>query len=165
LGKKVKRPHLVNQEDLIETIWPRKFSFFLSFTFYQIKPLHSIYLDGLKKEKLFPKTQTYCLMSAAKSFTDFHVDFGGSSVFYHIISGEKIFFMIPPTKRNLQLYEYFNNRENRGLEIKSLGQFADLIPIEERYCVRLQAGSTPFSSLLSFQKVQKKKKKKKKKKI
>jgi hypothetical protein len=33
----------------------------------------------------------------AGCWTDFHIDFGGTSVFYHLIKGEKFFYMIPPT--------------------------------------------------------------------
>ena len=32
-----------------------------------------------------PEVQKYCLISAADSYTDFHIDFGGSSVWYHTI--------------------------------------------------------------------------------
>ena len=32
-----------------------------------------------------PQVQKYCLMSVKDSYTDFHVDFGGTSVWYHII--------------------------------------------------------------------------------
>lgn len=32
-----------------------------------------------------PKVQKYCLMSTQNSYTDFHVDFGGSSVWYHVL--------------------------------------------------------------------------------
>lgn len=32
-----------------------------------------------------PEVQKYCLISAATSYTDFHVDFGGSSVWYHTV--------------------------------------------------------------------------------
>lgn len=31
-----------------------------------------------------PEVQKYCLMSAQDSYTDFHIDFGGTSVWYHI---------------------------------------------------------------------------------
>jgi hypothetical protein len=44
-------------------------------------------------------------MSCEGSFTDFHIDFGGTSVWYHVISGQKRFFMIPPTPENLAKYE------------------------------------------------------------
>uniref|UniRef100_A0A914HSC7 JmjC domain-containing protein n=1 Tax=Globodera rostochiensis TaxID=31243 RepID=A0A914HSC7_GLORO len=53
----------------------------------------------------YPKVQRYCLMSVANCFTDFHIDFGGTSVWYHILKGEKIFWMIEPTEDNLVLYE------------------------------------------------------------
>ena len=32
-----------------------------------------------------PEVQRYCLMGTAGSYTDFHVDFGGSSVWYHVL--------------------------------------------------------------------------------
>ena len=41
----------------------------------------------------------YALMSPQDAYTDFHVDFGGSSVWYHIISGRKVRFL----KRSSQL--------------------------------------------------------------
>ena len=31
------------------------------------------------------QVQQYCLMSVKDSYTDFHVDFGGTSVWYHVI--------------------------------------------------------------------------------
>ena len=33
-----------------------------------------------------PKVQKYCLMSNAGAYTDFHIDFGGTSVWYHLMS-------------------------------------------------------------------------------
>ena len=57
-------------------------------------------LDGVK-----PKVQLYALMSPANSYTDWHVDFGGSSVWYHLISGKKVFAMAPPTEKNLQSFK------------------------------------------------------------
>ncbi len=32
-----------------------------------------------------PEVHKYCLISAAKSYTDFHIDFGGSTVWYHTV--------------------------------------------------------------------------------
>lgn len=52
-----------------------------------------------------PQVQKYCIMSKKHSFTDFHIDFGGTSVWYHVFSGEKHFFLIRPTPGNLSLYE------------------------------------------------------------
>ena len=53
----------------------------------------------------YPKVQKYVLMSVAKCWTDFHVDMGGTSVWYHVLSGQKIFWLIPPTDENLRIYE------------------------------------------------------------
>lgn len=47
-------------------------------------------------------------MSVADSFTDFHIDFAGSSVFYHIYEGQKVFLVIPPTDKNLEIYEQWS---------------------------------------------------------
>ncbi|GAX10290.1 F-box and leucine-rich repeat protein 10/11 [Fistulifera solaris] len=52
-----------------------------------------------------PTVQYYCLTSAAGSYTDFHIDFGGTSVWYHVLSGSKEFCLIVPSERNLKIYE------------------------------------------------------------
>ncbi|XP_075987112.1 uncharacterized protein LOC142983852 isoform X2 [Anticarsia gemmatalis] len=52
-----------------------------------------------------PPVRKYCLMSPAGAFTDFHVDFGGTTVWYHVLHGRKIFYLIPPTSTNLALYQ------------------------------------------------------------
>ncbi|KTG07219.1 hypothetical protein cypCar_00010733 [Cyprinus carpio] len=56
-------------------------------------------------EMQYPKVQKYCLMSVQGCYTDFHIDFGGTSVWYHILWGCKVFWLIPPTPQNLELYE------------------------------------------------------------
>ena len=38
----------------------------------------------------YPKVQKYCLMTVAGCYTDFHIDFGGTSVWYHIVRGQKV---------------------------------------------------------------------------
>ncbi|KAI9843814.1 MAG: JmjC domain-containing histone demethylation protein 1 [Sclerophora amabilis] len=83
LGRLVKRPRIVRDMDLVESVWPVE----------------------AKARGDFPKVQLYCLMSVADSFTDFHIDFGGSSVFYHILKGKKTFLFIPPKKKHLKKYE------------------------------------------------------------
>ncbi|GBP04895.1 Histone lysine demethylase PHF8 [Eumeta japonica] len=55
-----------------------------------------------------PAVQRYCLISAAGSYTDFHVDFGGTTVWYHVLHGRKIFYLIPPTAANLALYQQWS---------------------------------------------------------
>ena len=59
-------------------------------------------LEDLNKEQ--PRVAKYCLMSAAGSYTDFHVDFGGTSVWYHVYHGSKRFYFIEPTSKNLKIY-------------------------------------------------------------
>ncbi|CAM9872565.1 unnamed protein product [Scytosiphon promiscuus] len=83
LAKMVQSPQLVRDIDWVNRCWP----------------------DDRKQEGQFPKVQYYCLMSQGGSYTDFHVDFGGTSVWYHILKGEKEFLLIRPTKKNLELYE------------------------------------------------------------
>jgi hypothetical protein len=59
-------------------------------------------LNELQDE--IPRVSKYCLMSAAGSYTDFHVDFGGTAVWYHVYFGQKIFYFIVPTSQNLKIY-------------------------------------------------------------
>ena len=83
LGRLIKRPKIVRDLDLQDSVWPP---------------------DLLAKGE-YPRVQFYCLMSVADCFTDFHIDFGGSSVFYHILKGKKTFLFIPPKEKNLKKYE------------------------------------------------------------
>ena len=81
LGIEFKRPTCVEQLDLVDKIW-----------------------DPLDEQPR-SKVTKYCLMSVKNSFTDFHIDFGGTSVYYTICRGAKTFLMFPPTESNLQIYE------------------------------------------------------------
>ncbi|XP_043093564.1 lysine-specific demethylase 7A isoform X1 [Puntigrus tetrazona] len=67
-------------------------------------------------DSFFPKpfVQKYCLMGMKNSYTDFHIDFGGTSVWYHVLWGEKIFYLIKPTKANLALYESWSSSPNQS---------------------------------------------------
>ncbi|RLV91103.1 JmjC domain-containing histone demethylation protein 1 [Spathaspora sp. JA1] len=78
LGDKFTRPKLVRDLDLVDKVWHDK------------NPR--------------PKVTKYCLMSVQNSFTDFHIDFGGTSVYYTVCQGCKNFLMYPPTESNLDLY-------------------------------------------------------------
>jgi hypothetical protein len=62
----------------------------------------------------FPRVQKYCLAGMAGSYTDFHIDFGGTSVWYHVLWGKKRFYLIPPTAENLQIYEDWTCSQNQG---------------------------------------------------
>ena len=61
-----------------------------------------------------PEVQKYCLISAANSYTDFHIDFGGSSVWYHLVKGDKVFYLIEPTDENLRAYEQWYGQKNHN---------------------------------------------------
>ncbi|CAM9176570.1 unnamed protein product, partial [Lampetra planeri] len=89
----VQRPAVVEQVDWVDTMWPR-----------HLKQKQKESTNVIAQMK-YPKVQKYCLMSVRGCFTDFHIDFGGTSVWYHILRGGKVFWMIPPTQRNLELYE------------------------------------------------------------
>ena len=53
----------------------------------------------------YPKVKMYCPMSVGDCYSDFHIDFGGSSVWYHIIRGGKVFWLIPPKESTLASFQ------------------------------------------------------------
>ncbi|KAM4748311.1 lysine-specific demethylase 7A isoform 2-T2 [Rhinophrynus dorsalis] len=63
-----------------------------------------------------PFVQKYCLMGVQGSYTDFHIDFGGTSVWYHVLWGEKIFYLIKPSEENLALYESWSSSVTQSEE-------------------------------------------------
>ncbi|XP_010293765.1 PREDICTED: lysine-specific demethylase 2A-like, partial [Phaethon lepturus] len=89
----VQRPATVDLIDWVDNMWPR-----------HLKESQTESTNAIL-EMQYPKVQKYCLMSVKGCYTDFHVDFGGTSVWYHIHRGGKIFWLIPPTPQNLELYE------------------------------------------------------------
>ncbi|XP_021003614.3 LOW QUALITY PROTEIN: lysine-specific demethylase 2B [Parasteatoda tepidariorum] len=89
----VESPTLVRQVDWVDWVWPR-----------HLKEQQTEGTNSLDEMK-YPKVQKYCLMSVKGCYTDFHIDFGGTSVWYHILRGKKVFWLIPPTEKNLALYE------------------------------------------------------------
>ncbi|XP_019876695.2 jmjC domain-containing histone demethylation protein 1 isoform X2 [Aethina tumida] len=89
----VQSPTVVRQVDWVDCVWPR-----------HLKDSQTEATNLLEDMK-YPKVQKYCLMSVKGCYTDFHIDFGGTSVWYHIIKGGKVFWLIPPTEHNLDLYE------------------------------------------------------------
>ncbi|KAF9954170.1 JmjC domain-containing histone demethylation protein 1 [Mortierella alpina] len=91
LADKVQRPRVVRDLDWIDNFWPEKL-----------------------RAKEFPKVQLYCLMSVKDSFTDFHIDFAGSSVFYHILSGSKTFYFVEPTSTHLRKYAKWSSSADQS---------------------------------------------------
>lgn len=80
-GLKIERPTAVEENDLVNITWKSM---------------------GNGDDK--PKVTRYVLMSAGNSYTDFHLDFAGTSVYYNLISGNKKFILFPPTQSNLKKY-------------------------------------------------------------
>lgn len=61
LSNLVETPKIVRKLSWVENLWP--------------------------EESIFerPNVQKYCLMGVKDSYTDFHIDFGGTSVWYHVL--------------------------------------------------------------------------------
>ncbi|XP_077588352.1 lysine-specific demethylase 2A [Stigmatopora nigra] len=89
----VQRPASVDLIDWVDNMWPRHLKERQRDSTNAIVDMH------------YPKVQKYCLMSVQGCFTDFHIDFGGTSVWYHILRGGKVFWLIPPSPQNLEMYE------------------------------------------------------------
>ncbi|KAI3657192.1 hypothetical protein MP638_007469 [Amoeboaphelidium occidentale] len=109
-GQSIQRPAIVRELDWVDKYWPKD-------------------LEGK------PKVQKYCLMSPAGCWTDFHVDFGGTSVYYHLLSGKKFFYMIPPTPENLRMYLRFSTSPEQSKIF-----FADWV--RKCFQITLHAGET-----------------------
>ncbi|KAI5064597.1 hypothetical protein GOP47_0021267 [Adiantum capillus-veneris] len=112
LQNMVSAPSIVRELDLVGKAWPRT--------------------DGHS-----PKVQLYALMSVANCYTDFHIDFGGSSVWYHVLSGRKAFLLVPPSKGNLLMFEEWASSE-RQASISFAERATDCQKVE------LSAGDTLF---------------------
>ncbi|RYG48141.1 hypothetical protein EON67_07880, partial [archaeon] len=63
------------------------FFFFRAQAVRQIDWIDMVWPKARRMAGEYPRVQLYCLMSAAGAWTDFHVDFGGTSVWYHVHTG------------------------------------------------------------------------------
>lgn len=89
-----------------------------------------------RNDEARPNTLTYLLMGPAGAYTDWHVDMGGSSVWYHIVSGCKIFLAAPPTKFNRQKFVEWSTTMSQS---EFLGD-----KLRGLVRIKLQAGDTLF---------------------
>ncbi|KAG0351845.1 hypothetical protein BG005_008668 [Podila minutissima] len=112
LAEQIVVPRIVRELDWVNNFWPKD------------------------KTHNMPTVQLYCLMSVQGSFTNFHVDFGGSSVFYHILSGSKIFYVVEPTATNLKKYNEWSMNQEANF-------FSDLVD-GQCYKMELKEGDTLF---------------------
>uniref|UniRef100_A0A0K0ERT8 Glycos_transf_1 domain-containing protein n=1 Tax=Strongyloides stercoralis TaxID=6248 RepID=A0A0K0ERT8_STRER len=97
LSKYVRAPSFVKDMDWVIRYWP---------DILKINQLKYIDEKGISLKRA-PNVHHYCLVSMKHSYTDFHMDFGGTSVWYHVLTGKKVFWLIPPTKENIKLHEEF----------------------------------------------------------
>ena len=93
LDSQVLSPKIVRQIDWVDKAWPR-----------HLKELQEEGTNDIN-EMMYPKVQKFVIMSVANCYVDFHVDFGGTSLWYHTLRGFKVFWLVPPTDKNLLLYE------------------------------------------------------------
>lgn len=70
-------------------------------------------------------------------FTDIVIWAAGTSVWYHVVHGEKIFFFCPPTQHNLDAYAKWTTSNNQSHVF--FGDLADAC-----YKVTLRPGNTMF---------------------
>lgn len=115
LSSKVQSPTLVREVDWIDKCWP---------------------LDRRARGD-FPQVQKYCLCGMAGSYTDFHVDFGGTSVWYHVLSGQKRFYLVAPTTTNLKAFEQWTCSKSQDAVF-----FGDVVGHENCFQLDLLAGQT-----------------------
>ncbi|KAJ1642428.1 JmjC domain-containing histone demethylation protein 1 [Coemansia asiatica] len=115
LDKRIRRPRVVDEIDVVEKYWP----------------------ESKRKPNRFPKVKTYCLMSVQNAYTDFHVDFSATWVYYHVLTGEKVFYLIPPTPSNMRKFESWSKSPEQAVSL-----FAE--HVKQCFEVRVKAGNTLF---------------------
>ena len=108
LIRRTRSPQFVRELDWIDNDWPAK----------------------KKKAADYPQVQYYCLTSTAGCYTDFHLDFGGTSVWYSVLSGIKVFLLAPPTKSNLTTYEqWLCQKDQASVFLPDLDGMEDVIKV------------------------------------
>ncbi|KAG5635423.1 hypothetical protein H0H81_011313 [Sphagnurus paluster] len=114
LAEMILPPKIVRDLDWVENYWPN---------------------TRKGKGHVYPKVQLYCLMGVADAWTDWHIDFAGSSVYYHILHGTKVFYFIRPTPDNLAAYERWS-----GTELQNHSWLGDMV--DAVFKVELTQGNT-----------------------
>ncbi|KAJ2807755.1 JmjC domain-containing histone demethylation protein 1 [Coemansia guatemalensis] len=115
LDERVRRPRVVDEVDLVERYWP----------------------VAKRKADRYPRVKTYCLMGVQNAYTDFHVDFSATWVYYHIVWGAKVFYLVPPTASNMRKFESWSRSPEQAVSL-----FAE--NVRQCFEVRVEAGNTLF---------------------
>ena len=131
-------PACIRDLDLVGRAWPSQSSTIfqhacVSNPFASIEELDKIDLEAYSP----PQTLTYLLLGPEGAYTDWHVDMGGSSVWYHVVTGQKTFMAAPDTSHNVT--EFLKWSSSTKDQSTFLGQRLEK-------CVRLElhAGDTLF---------------------
>lgn len=74
LAELVEAPVIARTLDWVNSVWPQK------------NPEN----ENENAEYNKPEVQKYCLIGVKDSYTDFHIDFGGSSVWYHVLKVNEV---------------------------------------------------------------------------
>ncbi|PIA18176.1 Clavaminate synthase-like protein, partial [Coemansia reversa NRRL 1564] len=115
LDQQVSRPSVVDEVDLVERYWPA----------------------AKRKADKYPRVKTYCLMGVQNAYTDFHVDFSATWVYYHVVWGAKVFYLVPPTASNMRKFESWSRSPEQAVSL-----FAE--NVRQCFEVRVEAGNTLF---------------------
>ncbi|KAF1747070.1 hypothetical protein GCK72_023529 [Caenorhabditis remanei] len=86
-----------------------------SFATSDATPREREWLKKLKNH--IPSYENFYIISMKGAFTDLHVDFGGTFVYYFVHDGKKVFYVAPPTAENIEAY--------RQLEITGKSMWTD----------------------------------------
>uniref|UniRef100_A0A915PB71 JmjC domain-containing protein n=1 Tax=Meloidogyne floridensis TaxID=298350 RepID=A0A915PB71_9BILA len=131
----VRSPSIVRELSWVRRFWPREnqselhqeISFDDIYTFDENPTWQKHFGRATEAdhqhESSRPYVENFCLLGMRGSYTDFHIDFGGSSVWYHVFKGSKIFFIAPPTPENFQAFLNWQNDKERSEKF-----FGDLLP-------------------------------------
>ncbi|EFO83441.1 hypothetical protein CRE_02897 [Caenorhabditis remanei] len=106
--------------------------------------------------KSMPKYQKFLLVTMANSYTDIHVDPSGTCVYYHVkevsvsfcpdvqsllFQGRKIFYVAPPTERNLEIYKnYEGSNPPEKWIVEELFDELQRVEIKKGYTAFIPAG-------------------------
>ncbi|PIC12558.1 hypothetical protein B9Z55_028332 [Caenorhabditis nigoni] len=58
-----------------------------------------------------PTYQKFLVLSTKGSFTNAHIDLSVTATFFHVKNGKKVFYIVPPTPENLEIYERVEKKE------------------------------------------------------
>lgn len=130
LDGKFKRPKLLEELDLIERAW------------LPYEKLKQCGYTNAPKNLYYPKVQNILTMMPAQSFWDFHVEMGGASSWYHVCSGNVIFFLIKPSQQNLIFYKNWlsSKYQHQRFLADMLKEDVEMITVYENQTLYIPSG-------------------------